>query len=326
MARGTRVEVITVDQTPPIREVTLLGDARAYSTATVYGKVSGYVRKIMVDKGDKVEAGQVIAEIESAEIDHQYISAIADLDNKKRLAQRQRELVRNQYASAQAGENAETGERMAAARVAELAAMKSYQVLRAPFAGTVAARFVDVGALVQNATTNQASNQPVVIISDSSRLRVYVYVEQRDAPFVHIGDMSRIADASNPSRNIRAPIARVTGELDPSTRTMLVEINVDNPNGFFLPGSFVSVTLEIPTPVYARVPSTALIMRGVDPFVAVIADDNKIRFQPVRVATTDGRQVSLMDGVVPGQRVAVNLPSSLAEGSRIQPVAVTTRR
>ena len=141
---------------------------------------------------------------------------------------------------------------MAVANVAQLAVMKSYEVMRAPFDGVVTARFVDVGALVQNSTTNKTSNQPVVTIADKTKLRVDVYVEQRDVPFVHVGDMADVADGANAARKVRARIARTSDELDPRTRTLFVELEVDNSEHFLVPGSFAYVTLHVPVAAIPR--------------------------------------------------------------------------
>ena len=115
--------------------------------------------------------------------------------------------------------------------------MKSYEILRAPFDGTVTARFVDVGAMVQSSVTNQTSNQPVLTIADMSRLRVDVYVEQKDVPYVHVGDLADVADGANPDRKVQARIARTSDQLDPRTRTLFTELDVDNSEGFLVPGS-----------------------------------------------------------------------------------------
>lgn len=323
--RGPRVETVAAEEGPRMRPVTLLGDARPFQSVTLYAKVSGYLKSIAVDKGDKVEAGQVLAEIESVEVEQQYQSAQADLENKRRLLQRARQLSANQFVSAQQAETAATDERMATARLAQLAAVRSYQTMRAPFAGTVTARFVDPGALVQNAENNQTSAQPLMTISDGSRLRVYAYLEQQDVPFIHVGDGATVADAANPERKVRAAITRTSGELDPTTRTLLIQIDIDNSSGFLLPGSFVKVTLEVPVPSYPRIPAASLIMRGADPFVAAVTSDDRVRFQRIRIAATDGSSVSVAEGVAPGDRLALNLPSSIAEGSRIQPVAAIRR-
>ena len=203
VAQGPAVQVATIAQGPKERLITLLGDTRPYQTATLYGKVSGYVKSIPVDRGDHVKAGQVVAEVESAETDRQYDAAVSDLGNKRKNAERARDLVARGWTSVQAADQADTAYRMAQANVAQLAVMKSYEILRAPFDGTVTARFVDVGALVQSSVTNQTSNQPVVTIADMSRLRVDVYVEQKDVPFVHVGDMADVADGANPDRKCR---------------------------------------------------------------------------------------------------------------------------
>ena len=252
VAQGPAVQVATITQGPKERLIKLLGDTRPYQTATLYGKVSGYVRSIPVDRGDHVKAGQVVAEVASAETDRQYDAAVSDLENKQKNAERARDLVARGWTSVQAADPADTAYRMALANVAQLAVMKSYEVLRAPFDGTVTARFVDVGALVQNSMTNQTSNQPVLTIADMTRLRVDVYVEQRDVPFVHVGDMADVADGANPDRHVRARIARTSDELDPRTRTLFVELDVDNSEEFLVPGSFAYVTLHVPVTAIPR--------------------------------------------------------------------------
>ena len=162
VARGPRVQTVLVSAGPPERLITLLGDARAYQAATLYSKIGGYLKSISVDRGDMVVAGQLLAEIDSPETDNQYASSVSDLDNKRRNAKRARDLAATGAKSLQAIEQAETDFRMAESRVAELATLKSYEQIRAPFAGRITARFIDPGALVQNSTSNQTSNQPVV--------------------------------------------------------------------------------------------------------------------------------------------------------------------
>lgn len=201
-----------------------------------------------------------------------------------------------------------------------LATMKSYGVLRAPFAGTVTARFADPGALVQNATTNQSSALPVLTVSDSSRLCVSTYVEQRDVPFVHVGDAVKAADASNPDRVAHATLSRSSGELDPRTRTLYVECDVDNAQGLLVPGSFVYPTLHVPVKSLPRIPITALIFRGDNAFVGSVDDSGAVHFRPIKVATTDGSTATISDGLTLGERVAMNLPGEVTDGSRIQPV------
>jgi RND family efflux transporter MFP subunit len=329
VALGPRVEIATVVAGPKERSITLLGDARPYANVTLYAKVSGYLKSIAVDRGDKVQAGQVLAEIESAETDSLYANAVADADNKRRLAQRNRDLLTRGNVSLQASEQSNTDLSVAEGNVRNLATMKSYETLRAPFAGTVTARYADPGALVQNATTSQSSALPVLTVSDSTKLRVSTYVEQRDAPFIHVGDTVEVADASNPDpdRIVRATVSRSSGELDPKTRTLFVECDVPNPKGTLVPGSFVYLTLHVPVKSLPQVPVGALVFRGDNAFVAKV-DNNAVHFSPVKIATTDGSMASVSDGLALGETVAMNLPGEIGDGATIQPVtaAATTPR
>jgi membrane fusion protein, multidrug efflux system len=320
VAQGPAVQVATIAQGPKERLISLLGDTRPYQTATLYGKVSGYVRSIPVDRGDRVKAGQIVAEVESAETDRQYDSAVSDLQNKRKNAERERDLVAHGWTSVQSSDQANTAFRMAEANVAQLDVMKSYEVLRAPFDGTVTARFVDMGALVQSSVTNQTSNQPVMTIADMSRLRIDVYVEQRDVPYVHVGDMADVTDGSNPDRRVRARIARSSDQLDPRTRTLFVELDVDNSEGFLVPGAFAYVILHVPVTAYPEIPVAALILRGSNTFIANVSGDNLVHLRPVKVATTDGTRASLAEGAQVGDRVALNLPDEVGDGARVRPI------
>jgi RND family efflux transporter MFP subunit len=208
---------------------------------------------------------------------------------------------------------------MAQAVMQQLAVMKSYEVLRAPFDGTVTARFVDVGALVQSSVTNQTSNQPVMTIADMRRLRVDVYVEQKDVPYVHVGDLADVADGANPDRKVQARIARTAEQLDPRTRTLFVELEVDNSNGFLVPGAFAYVTLHVPVPSYLEVPVAGLVMRGTNTFIANVGADSTVRLQPVKVTSTDGMRARLAEGGHVGERVVLNLPDEVGDGGRVRP-------
>jgi membrane fusion protein, multidrug efflux system len=320
VAQGPAVQIATIAQGPKERLISLLGDTRPYQTATLYGKVSGYVRSIPVDRGDHVKAGQIVAEVESAETDRQYDSAVSDLQNKRKNAERERDLVTHGWTSVQSSDQANTAFRMAEANVAQLEVMKSYEMLRAPFDGTVTARFVDMGALVQSSVTNQTSNQPVLTIADMSRLRIDIYVEQRDVPYVHVGDMADVTDGSNPDRRVRARIARSSDQLDPRTRTLFVELDVDNSEGFLVPGAFAYVILHVPVTAYPEIPVAALILRGTNTFIANVSGDNLVHLRPVKVATTDGLRAALGEGAQVGDRVALNLPDEVGDGSRVRPI------
>lgn len=321
-AKGPRIEVVAATAGPTERTIKLLGDLRSGATTTLYGKVAGYLKTIAVDKGDKVEAGQVLAYIESPELDQQYAGASADLANKRRNRDRTRELYSKGIATQVALNQAETDATIAENTVAVLETQRSYQTVRAPFGGRVTARFVDPGALITNAQTNVTSALPMLTISDDSKVRIYAYVQQVDAPFVRVGDAVQVSDASNPERSKTAAISRMTGELDQKTRTMLVQVDLDNSDNFFIPGSFAYLTLHVPLVSQPQIPATALLMRSDQSSIAMV-DGETVRFRPIKVAATDGATVTVSDGVKPGDKVAINVPDEVTDGSRIQPVAAS---
>jgi len=292
---------------------------RANTQAIMYAKVSGYMKSVLVDRGDRVQAGQVIAVIESPEIDQQYNAAVADLEHKRRNLARSQELLTKGNTTQVAMLQFETDARVAESNVKGLETMKGYQTLRAPFAGRVTARYVDPGTLITNAQTNYVSALPIMTISDDSRLRVYCYVQQQDVPFINVGDEAEVIDASNPERRMKAKVSRMTGELETRTRTMQIEINIDNTEGFLVAGSFANVVLHIPIKSYPQIPVSGLLVRGNDNFVAMVENDT-LRYKPIRVATTDGNTVTVAEGLQKGDRIAINLPDEMTDGAKVQPI------
>jgi RND family efflux transporter MFP subunit len=316
---GPRIEVVTTAAGPKERIIKLLGDVRSGASTTLYGKVAGYLKTIHVDKGDRVEGGQVLAEVESPELEQQFAAASADLAHKQRNLARIRGLYEKGNATQVALLQAETDATVSENNVAVLGTTKAYQVLRAPYRGRVTARFIDPGMLVTNAQTNFVSAMPLLTISDDTKVRVYAYLQQADVPFVHVGDVAEVSDASNPERKKAATITRMTGELEQRTRTMLIEVHIDNADNYFVPGSFAYVTLHVPVHSYPQIPVTALLTRGNENVVAVL-ENNTVQFRPVKVASTDGSIVSLADGLKPGEKIAINVPDEVTNGSRVQPV------
>ena len=317
--RGPRVEVVAASQGPSERTITMLADVRANATAILYAKVSGYVKTVHVDRGDRVQAGQILAQLESPEIDQQYAAAMTDLEHKRRNLARSQDLFAKGNTTQVSMLQFETDARVAESNVKGLETMKGYQTIRAPFPGRVTARYVDPGALITNAQTNMVSALPIVTISDDSRLRVFCYVQQQDVPFINVGDTAEVIDASNPERRMKAKVSRMTGELETRTRTMQIEINIDNTEGFLVAGSFANVALHIPIKSYPQIPVSGLLVRGNDNFVATI-DNDRLRYKKIRVQTTDGNTVTIAEGLQKGDRIAVNLPDEVLDGAKVQPI------
>ena len=317
---GPTVQVATAVRGPAIRKLTVVGEALPYKSTTLYAKVSGYLTRISVDVGDRVKAGQFIAEIQSPEIDLQIATLRASLENKRRLLQRTQELAQQGFYSKQALDNAETDVEMAQSQLAELRTLSGYRVLYAPFAGVVTARYADPGALVTNASANQTAALPLVTVSDTNRLRVTVYVEQSEAPNVKPGLPAEIVDAASPQRKLKGAVTRASGELDPRTRTLLTEVDIDNSDGALVSGSFVNVNLFIPAVSYLEVPASALVSRDKKSLVALLTPEKTVRLQPIEVASTDGKVLRIASGVNEGDRVVLNLPVSLVDGARVNPI------
>lgn len=319
-SRGLRVRVVKAATSPASRRVTLQGEARAFSSVTLYAKVSGYLKEVRVDKGDKVKAGQILATIEAPELDKQITAAEADAKNKRVNAKRFEALAPSNMVSAQEVEAAQTGAAVAEANQAALSTQGGYRVLRAPFAGVVTARFADPGALIQSATGAQSGALPVVSVANPDRLRVYVYLDQATAAYVHVGDTAELRVPERPGFVRKAQVTRLAGQLDLKTRTMLTEIDVDNKDGTILPGGFVSVSIDLEVTPLVQAPVEALVLKGDKTLVALVDDKGKVHYRPVVVADDDGATVRFVSGVAAGDHLALNLGNEVEDGAPVQVV------
>jgi len=322
---GQRVRVVSATRSQGIRTVTLEGEARPFAAVTLYSKVSGYLKEIRVDKGDHVKAGQLLAVIESPELDRQYEAAIVDAQNKRKDAVRAKILVEKKYISLQDADHAEADARVAEANAEALRTQKDYEILRAPFDSTVTARFADPGALVQSAINAQTTALPLVALSQTNKLRVYVYMDQRDASIVHLGDRAEIYDSARPEIRLPAVVSRASGELDPKTRTLLTELDLDNKQGLMLAGSFVQVSITLRTIPLVEIPAEALLSKDETALVAVVSGDNKANFRKVSVADSDGKMVRLASGLSEGELVILNPGFGVSEGMHVEPVSIAPK-
>jgi RND family efflux transporter MFP subunit len=304
----------------------LQGETHPFASVTMYGKVAGYLGEVRVDKGDQVRAGQLLATIVSPELDQQVTAARADARNKRRQAHRMQSLAGPGVVSTQDVDSATASADVAEAQEAALRTQDAYRTLRAPFAGTVTARFADSGALIQSAAGAQAGALPVVTIANTKRLRIYVYLDQASAAFVKVGDAADVRVAERPGWARPAKVARLSGELTPRTRTMLTEIDVDNADGALLPGSFVEVEIKIQMPSLVQIPAEALVTRGTQTLATVVDDNGRLHFRPVRLADHDGEFARVLDGIQPGDMLALNVGETVDDGSLVQPVRRSDKR
>jgi RND family efflux transporter MFP subunit len=291
-----------------------------YHQTTLYAKVSGYLKAIHVDKGDRVRQGQVLAVIEAPEINQQYEQALSDYTIRKvtyeRLAQVWKEapdvIAKQEVDVAQAA--ADASRHLLEQRQTWL----DYTQVRAPYAGIVTARFVDPGALIQTATTSATQAVPLFTVMDASRLRLYVNVSQEDAPFVRKGTPATISIKNAGIKPLEAAVTRFTQALDPGTRTMLVEIEIPNPGHAVAPGMYAEVALALRQhPNALVIPPAALVSDNASKAVFVI-EQNVARKVPIKTGIDDGVWVEVTDGLAGTEDVVVVGKSRLTDGKPVK--------
>jgi len=321
IAAGPHVQVARAAPSPTQHMLTLIGEARPFASVTLYAKVSGFLTHVRADKGDRVQKGQLLAIVESPESTHDYQGAVADARNKRAIADRIKPLLEQKLVSQQEADQAFADADVAESKVKSLGAVSGYQEIRAPFDGRVTARFADPGALVQSAANAQTSALPLFTVSQVDRLRIYMYVDQKDAASVKNGIPVVIGLDERPDVHLRAAVTRFSGELDPRTRMLLAEVDLENQTGVLVPGSFVKVSMTVQTPSYIQVPVEALVLRDAKTYVPVVTSSDTVSYRAVDVADNDGENVRLLSGLNAGEAVALNMGASLPEGSRVQPLA-----
>jgi RND family efflux transporter MFP subunit len=318
-ALGPRIRVTTVHTTAGDRVVTLPGDVHGYNQSTLYAKVSGYVKEVHVNRGDRVKADQVLATIWSPETEEDVRTAKSSAIIAGITARRIEGLEPVGVASMQDRDNAVAQRRISQSGLGRARALLEYTVVRAPFAGVVTARYVDPGALVPAATASTQSSLPIVDVTDLDTLRIFVYVGQDVAAFVDLGNDVEVWQDELPDRRIKAKVTFTTGALDPRTRTMQVEIDVDNRAIGMLPGTFAHVGLHVVEPKSPLISSEAFVIRD-GKTMAPVVQGGKVHYAAIDLGYNDGREVRVLRGLSGGETVGLNVPVEVREGDTVQPI------
>ena len=318
VAAGPRVQTAHVEKAVPYRDITLIGEARPFFDVLIYARVSGYITTIHVDKGDHVKQGQILAVIESPETDKAYLSALSNWYNLKRVADRSKVLVRKKLISQQEADQAFANADIAASSLETQRVLKSYEVIRAPFDGTVANRYVDVGALLANSSNGQSAGGAIFEVSQNDRLLIYAYPDQPDAVFIKTGTPVQISLNEKPEVKIPALVTRNSELLDSKTRKLLTEVDIDNTQGQIVAGSYVTVSLRLKEGNQLEIPVEALAIQGNNTVVPVVDKENKIHYRPINVGENNGEIVRVVGGLNEGDTVALNIGTSLQDGQIIQ--------
>ncbi len=316
---GPFIRTVSPTLSPAQTSITLEGDALPYASTTLFAKIGGYLHSISVDKGDEVKQGQTLAVIESPETDQQYMAALADYENKTKINDRNQQLLKEKLVAPETAEQSAADAEIARQTLAVDKTNKGYEVITAPFTGRITGRFVDPGALIQNAVNQETTTQPVVSIAQVDRLRIDFYLDQRYASFVHVGDPVEVTLPERPGFVLNAAVTRYTGELDPQTRMQLVEIEVPNTDRKIVPWSTVNINLKVSLPAQIEVPAEALIVRKDKFFVPIVDANNKISYREVHIGNNDGKTIEILDGLQGNEKIGLNLGNGVAEGSHVQP-------
>jgi len=323
------VTFIHPTSTPGGSETVLPGSLTAYSEAPIYARTNGYLRKFYVDIGSRVEEGQLMAEIEAPDVDaqmRQVSSALtqskANLEIARLNYDRQKSLRIQNVNSAQdldqartTFEAAQAAVEAAQANLQNLQIQQGFQKITAPFAGIVTRRNTDIGALINSGA---ASSTELFRVASNNPLRAYISVPQSASPFVKVGAAAWAELQEFPGQRFDGKVAHTAGALEASSRTMLTEVQIPNPDGRLLPGSFARVHLALAgAPAQLSLPSNALLFRSDGPQVGTVDEAGLVKLKSVKLGRDFGKTLEVIDGLTADDRVILNPSDSLANGTRV---------
>ncbi len=330
------VVVITPQRHDAVLRITLPGDLVGFYESSLFAKVTGYLKTISVDKGDWVKSGQELAEIEVPELQQRLERARASLevervsyDRLENVWKSDRRLVARQDVDVAYGKFLE-----AKAEVDELEAMVSYTRIISPFDGVVTARYVDPGALIKAVGEQSArapselsvhpsgNSTPVLTVARIDKLRTYTYVPEREVSLIRRGMPATLTLSEFPGREFEGTVARFATSLDLSTRTMLTEVDIDNPRHELYPGMYANVTLELKRHRAALEVPPAAVAGGPEGSFVYVVSGGRLSKRQVKegIATTD--YVEITSGLAGNEQIVSTASPTLTEGEQVRPVTV----
>jgi RND family efflux transporter MFP subunit len=331
------VTVVPAKRAAPTSDILLPGSIESLHESPIYARTAGYVERWTTDIGARVSAGQLLAQIQSPEIDQQSEQAKADLGQlhanlnlAKRTVDRWALLARDSVVTPQ-----EVDEKQAAydAAVANLASgeanykrleqLQSFERVTAPFAGVVTSRSVDVGNLVSAGATlggtGSASGRPLFTVAGTDTVRVYVNVPQSAINLVKHGASADILVRELPGSAFRGIVARNARALDAASRTLLTEVQIPNPKGVLLPGMYVEVRFAVTdSSPPLIIPANTLVIRTDGPQVALVRPNNTVHYQKIELGRDYGDRVEVVDGLDGDAKLVVNPTDDIREGVEVR--------
>jgi RND family efflux transporter MFP subunit len=335
LATTTAAQAITYVSTTTVaagkggEKLVLPGTLQGFIESPIYARTAGYVVRWNRDIGTRVAKGEVLAELDTPEVDQQFAQARAareqaasSLELAKSSAERWESLRQRDAVSQQELDERRSAYLQAQANLAAAAAneerlrnLEDFKRIVAPFAGVVTRRNIDVGDLID--AGNGGAARALFTLAQTDPLRVYVYVPQTYAGLVHVGDAVSVTQTELHGTAIRGTISRTAGAIDAATRTLQVEINLPNKDGRLLPGAYAQVELPVGTGDSLLAPSNSLIFRPEGPRVAVVDATGHVHLQPVILGRDFGQSIELMSGIHAGDQIVLNPADSVADGDAV---------
>jgi multidrug efflux system membrane fusion protein len=325
------VEVVHPGVEPPQTELVLPSTLQAYIESPIYARTNGYLGKWYKDIGAKVHKGDLLADIETPEVDQELMQARAARDQAEaqlKLAQTSAKRWEN-LQKMDAVSQQETDERAssytqgeanlnaAIANVRRLEQLESFKHVYAPFSGVIITRNVDIGALIN--AGNGGPNQELFVVAQIDPIRIYVNVPEVDSPSIHPGVRADIEVAELFGEKFTGSVVRTADAIDPATRTLNTEIDVANPKGRLLPGSYAQVHFTLKEQIqHLTVPANALLFRAEGPRVAVVDANNKVQLRPVTIGRDFGVTTEILSGLQASDFVVLSPSDSLEDGQQVE--------
>jgi RND family efflux transporter MFP subunit len=344
---ATPVRVVAVKRAAADSPLTLPGTALAEQQTPLYARINGYLKSFAFDIGDTVKKGQVVAEIDSPEVDQQLRQAVATLGVAKasllqaqanqelaRVAsERWAALVKERAVSQQEAdekrlalaareadvESARATINAQEANVKRLQELQSFKQIQAPFDGVITSRTVDIGTLVSEGSGQNAREMFRMVQLQS--LRFHVPVPEPFVPTIKVGVGATLTFEAHPGKSFAGKVSRLSNAVDPASRTMLVEVRVPNPEGILLPGMYAQVTFALkPASPPLLMPSNALLVRPEGTLAAVVSPDKTVHYKKIQVGRDYGTRIEVVSGLDENDQVMVNPTTMIREGEKVEPV------
>jgi RND family efflux transporter MFP subunit len=337
------VSTVSPQRAPDVVELPLPGSMQAILETGIWARTNGYLQARYVDIGDRVNKGQLLAEIDTPEVDQQLMQAIATMaQDKANVVKLEADLglartTLQRYVAAGAGtvSKQQIDERTSGVTTAEKAVdaaratvnaddanvhrlleLQSFQKVYAPFDGIITVRNVDPGSLITAGSTTGTTM--LFSLAQVDVLRIFVFVPQSNAPDIKVGESAKVSVRELPGRSFTGKVTRTAGAIDPASRTLLTEVDVPNPEGVLLSGSYATVRFRIQRPDPPLViPQSALLIDANGVRVALVDPDGSLHYRPVHIGRDSGNTVEVLSGLAPTDVLATGLSPNVADGSRV---------